>query len=159
MRWLIAEHPEFSDLMSVEVLPQTGLKLSPRQGKKTLAERDRSAAQERKLKPDGHLELITVDWTFGTEELSVRSPHLGKLEREPCLLLSIKDASRLGIIDGDKVVVRSDTGTIEACAAVVENMASGTLVLPRHHRLDWQHIEAAKATLSKEQVYSVKEDQ
>ena len=104
------------------------------------------------------MELITVDWTFGTEELSVRSPYLRQMEREPCLFLSKIDAAQLGISNGDRTTVRLDAGTIEVHASVVENMASGIIVLPRHHRLDWQHLKALKMTLNKKQILRMNED-
>ena len=110
-------------------------------------------------KPDGDLELITVDRTFGTEELSVRSPYLRQMEKEPCLFLSKQDAAPLGISDGDRVAIRLDAGTIDVHAAVVENMAPGVLVLPRHHRLDWQHLNAWKSTLRKDQICKVEENE
>jgi NADH-quinone oxidoreductase subunit G len=102
--------------------------------------------------------LITVDWTFGTEELSVRSPYLRQMEKDPCLFLSKKDAAQLAVSDGDKMAIRSDAGTVDVHAAVVENMASGILVLPRHHRLDWQHLKALKMPLNKKQILRMNED-
>ena len=120
-------------------------------------EGDLTGAPESSLKPDDVLELLTVDWTFGTEELSVRSPYLRQMEKEPCLFLSKKDAARLEIFDGDRITVNSNEGTIDVHAAVVENMTSGILVLPRHHRLDWQHLEAPRITLTNDQIYRVKD--
>jgi NADH-quinone oxidoreductase subunit G len=158
MQWLVESHPMFSDLLPVDVFPDTGVRLNPGQGAGTRVERDRPVPIQPDVKPDGDLELITVDWTFGTEELSVRSPYLRQMEKEPCLFLSKKDAARLGISDGDRMAVRSDTGTIEVHAAVVENMAPGILVLPRHHRLDWQHLKALKMTLNKNRILKINED-
>jgi NADH-quinone oxidoreductase subunit G len=80
------------------------------------------------------------------------------MEREPCLLLSKKDSAQLEISDGDRVAIRLDTGTIDVHAAVVENMAPGILVLPRHHRLDWQHLKALKVTLNKNRIFGTNED-
>ena len=72
--------------------------------------------------------------------------------------MSKKDAAQLVIKDGDKMAIRSDAGNINVHAAVVENMASGILVLPRHHRLDWQHLKALKMTLNKKQILGINED-
>jgi anaerobic selenocysteine-containing dehydrogenase len=74
------------------------------------------------------------------------------------LFLSRKDAARLGIFDGDRIAIRSDPGTIDVHAAVVKNMASGILVLPRHHGIDWQHLKALKITLNKNQILRMNED-
>ena len=158
MQWLDEAHPVFSDLLSVDAFPDAGIRLNPGQGNRARVDRDRPVAPQSDFKPDGDLELITVDWTFGTEELSVRSPYLRQMEKEPCLFLSKKDAAQLGITDGDRVAIRSDAGTIDVHAAVVENMASGILVLPRHHRLDWQHLEALKILLNKNRILGMNED-
>lgn len=158
MQWLDEAHPMFSDLLPVDGFPDTGVRLNPGQGTGTRIERDRPVAPPSDFKPDNDLELITVDWTFGTEELSVRSPYLRQMEKDPCLFLSKKDAAQLRISDGDKMAIRSEAGTIDVHAAVVENMASGILVLPRHHRLDWQHLKALKMALNKKQILGINED-
>ena len=107
----------------------------------------------------GDLELITVDWTFGTEELSVRSIHLRQVEKEPCLFVQNDDATRLGLSDGDKVVIQTDTGTVSVNAAVVEKMAPGILVLPRHRKLAWQQLGASRVLLREDQIRRVSEDE
>jgi NADH-quinone oxidoreductase subunit G len=98
-----------------------------------------------------------VDWTFGTEELSVHSPYLWQMEKEPGLFLSKKDAAQLGISNGDRLAIQTDSGTIKVHGAVVENMAPGVLVLPRHHRLNWQHLGALKITLNKNRIFKINE--
>jgi len=158
MQWMVKAHPVFSDLSPVDVFPETGVRLNLGQGTGARIKRDRLAVPQSDFKPDGELVLITVDWTFGTEELSVRSPYLRQMEKDPCLFLSRKDAAQMGISDGDRVAIRSDAGTIHVHASVVENMAPGILVLPRHHRLDWQHLKALKITLNKNQILGMNED-
>jgi NADH-quinone oxidoreductase subunit G len=158
IQWMVEAHPVFSDLLPVDTFPDTGIRLNSGQGTGARIGRDRPVPPQSDFKPDGDLELITVDWTFGTEELSVRSPYLRQIEKEPCLFLSRKDAARLGIFDGDRIAIRSDPGTIDVHAAVVENMASGILVLPRHHGIDWQHLKALKITLNKNQILRMNED-
>jgi len=158
MQWLVETHPIFSDLLSVDVFPDAGIRLNSGQGAGARIEPDRSEALQWDFKPNGDLELITVDWTFGTEELSVRSPYLRQMEKDPCLFLSKKDAFQLKISDGHRMAIQSDAGTIHVHAAVVENMAPGILVLPRHHRLDWQHLKALKMTLNKNRILGMNED-
>jgi NADH-quinone oxidoreductase subunit G len=158
MQWLVEAHPMFSELLPVDGFPDNGVRIDFGQNIGTRNEGDRSVLPQSDFKPDDDLELITVDWTFGTEELSVRSPYLRQMEKEPCLFLSMKDSAQLGISDGDRITVRSDAGTIDVHAAVVENMANGILVLPRHHRLDWQHLEALNITLNKNQIIRMNED-
>jgi NADH-quinone oxidoreductase subunit G len=158
MQWLVETHPMFSDLLPVDAFPGAGIRINPGYGTNGRTERDLTVTPQLDGKTDNDMELITVDWTFGTEELSVRSPYLRQMEKEPCLFLSKIDAAQLGISDGDRATVRLDSGTIDVHAAVVENMASGILVLPRHHRLDWQHLKALKVTLNKNQILRMNED-
>jgi NADH-quinone oxidoreductase subunit G len=148
----------FSKLLPVGEFPDAGVRLDLGQNIGTRNDGDRSVLPQSDVKPDDDMELITVDWTFGTEELSVRSPYLRQMEKEPCLFLSMKDSAQLGISDGDRITVRSEAGTIDVHAAVVENMASGILVLPRHHRLDWQHLETLNITLNKNQIIGMNEE-
>jgi NADH-quinone oxidoreductase subunit G len=89
------------------------------------------------------LELLVVDWTFGTDELSVKSPPLQQLERPPCLSMHTADATGLNLRDGDRVTLATDQGELTVALRVTENMAKGVLVLPRHHRLNWQILGAA----------------
>lgn len=159
MRWLVEVYPVFSELFPVDVFPDMGIKLCLKEAAGSPTEQDRPVISQLDFKVEDHLKLITVDWTFGTEELSVRSPHLRQMETEPCLFLSKKDASQLGISTGDRIGIRSGEGIIDIHATVVENMAPGILVLPRHHRLDWQHLEARRINLNRDKIYKVEEDE
>jgi len=158
MQWLVDGHSMFSDLLFKVPFPGAGIRLDPGQGAGARVEQDLSDTSHPGIESDDDLELITVDWTFGTEELSVHSPHLGQVEKEPCLFLSEKDAARLGFSHGDRVALRSDEGTIEVPLSTAGNMARGTLVLPRHHRLDWQHMKALKIGMNKNQILKPRED-
>ena len=158
MQWLVGTHPMFSDLLPVDAYPGVGVRLNPGYGTNGRIERDLTITPQLDSRTDDDMELITVDWTFGTEELSVRSPYLRQMEKEPCLFLSKIDAAQLGVPDGDRVTVRLDSGTIDVHAAVVENMAPGILVLPRHHKLDWQYLKALKVTLNKTRILRMNED-
>ena len=75
-----------------------------------------------------------VDWTFGTEELSALSECLRELEPEPCLIMHTKDATDMGLIDGERVIIQADNGNLEIKLRVVGNMAAGVLVVPRHRK-------------------------
>ena len=74
------------------------------------------------------------------------------------MFVSKKDAAHLDIMNGDRLAIRSDAGTVEVHAAVVENMAPGVLVLPRHHRLDWQHLEGFRIRLNKNRIFKMDGD-
>ena len=157
MQWLVDTHPMFSDALSRDTFPDAGIRISAEQGTGARVEGDLLDAPQPDIKSDGDLELITVDWTFGTEELSVHSPYLRQVEKEPCLFLSKNDAVRLGIFSGDRVALQTDAGTVEVRAALAANMSPGVLVLPRHHRLDWQHLKALKIGLNKNQILKTNE--
>ena len=87
---------------------------------------------------DQGLELLAVEWTFGTEGLSAMSPPLQKLERSPCLVMHAEDAAGMDLRDGDTVKIETDHGELSIPLCLSGSMARGVLLLPRHHRLDWQ---------------------
>ncbi len=93
------------------------------------------------------LELILVDWTFGTEDLSSWSAHTREAETVPYLAVHPKDAARLGLAPGKRVALHLDGGCLEVDFLVMENMAQGVMVLPRHRQLDWQKVSGLKKTL------------
>jgi NADH-quinone oxidoreductase subunit G len=159
LAWLVEAQPLFGDFPPVNAFPDTGVRLSLGQDIGGLIVGDRSTAPFSKSRPFGDLELITVDWTFGTEELSARSPHLRQMEKEPCFFMHSHDATELGLSHGDKVVIRLNASTISAPVAVVRNMASGILVLPRHREIDWQHLGAFRTMLRRDQILKVSEDE
>ncbi|OGS42487.1 MAG: formate dehydrogenase subunit alpha [Euryarchaeota archaeon RBG_16_62_10] len=70
---------------------------------------------------------------YHTGTMTRRSP---KLEREapvPYVELNKGDASRLGIADGDRVMVSSRRGSITLVARVTERIIPGTLFIPFHY--------------------------
>jgi NADH-quinone oxidoreductase subunit G len=106
-------------------------------------------------KDDEGLEIILTEWTFGSEELSSYSPYIlqAEAEKEPCACMQTEDASRLGISDGDLVALRSaGGGSLTVRIRVVENMARGCIILPRHGRLAWQDLEPSPVQASVERV-------
>ena len=86
------------------------------------------------------LELLEVEWTFGTEELSSYSPNLRELEKPPCIFMQSQDAARLGLRDKDRVRILLDGQALEFDLCAVPNMAEGTLVFPRHRQMEWQKL-------------------
>jgi NADH-quinone oxidoreductase subunit G len=79
-----------------------------------------------------------VERTFGTEELSIRSPILEGLEPPPVLTVHSRDAGRLGLAPEDRVILDLDGGALEVGVEIREDMAPGVIILPRHRRLPWQ---------------------
>ena len=62
---------------------------------------------EPKDRPEGSLDLLVVDWTFGTEELSAYSGPIQQVERNPCLLMRpLRDASQAGVSGEDRCILQ-----------------------------------------------------
>jgi len=85
-------------------------------------------------------DLLFVDSTFGTEELSAGSACLEPLAAEPFAGLNRWDAAGLGVADGDRVSIRSKHGALDVRVKLFENMACGVIVVPRHRKLAWQAL-------------------
>jgi predicted molibdopterin-dependent oxidoreductase YjgC len=97
--------------------------------------------------PAAQAELLPVDWTFGTEELASYAPVLREAEAEPVLCLHPRDAAPTGLADGDRAAVHLPKGSVAVTVRLVENMAPGVAVLPRHRRLDWRKLAEARVYL------------
>jgi anaerobic selenocysteine-containing dehydrogenase len=67
-------------------------------------------------------------------------------------MIQSKEASRLNLSDGDRVVLHLAGGTLEAKVQTGDHMASGVIVMPRHHQLAWQKARAFKVTVSTHQI-------
>jgi NADH-quinone oxidoreductase subunit G len=159
MGWLVEAHPLFGDFPPVDAFPDSGLRLDPGREMGTVKDEDLSITLTTETRSADGLELITVDRTFGTEELSARSPHLRQMEAEPFVFINRHDAAEWGLSHGDKINIRLNAVTISLPVTVVENMAPGILVLPRHPEIDWQHLGAYRIMLNKDQISKKSEDE
>ncbi|UCD89616.1 MAG: NADH-quinone oxidoreductase subunit NuoG [Desulfobacterales bacterium] len=159
LAWLVKTHPLFSKLPPDNAFPSDGIRINPGKDIHFRSAADRLVVPTLASESADQMELITVDWTFGTEELSTRSPHLRKMESKPCVFMHSNDAAQLDISEGDKVAVRSDTGIVSIHVTITDNMAPGVLIIPRHQRLDWQHLGASKITVSKDQIRKIREEE
>lgn len=101
------------------------------------------------------LELLLVEWTFGTEELSGYSPVLREVEPEPVLCIHEDDAAAAAIADGDRVLIHLDRGPLAVSVKVSRRMAKGIAVLPRHRKLAWQKIKGFPARISLDRIERV----
>jgi NADH-quinone oxidoreductase subunit G len=114
-----------------------GLRLIPdEQPEQDLA--SRVAPAPRDQDPPGAMELLLVDWTFGTEELAGYSTHIRQVEEAPRLTMPVRDGARLGFTPGEQVALNLPGGSLRVELAVADRMAPGVLVLPRHRRLEWR---------------------
>ena len=144
--------PALSLVPPLDEIPEAGIRLTAA----TSPESPRSRAGAPHVEPsdraDGNLELILVEWTFGTEELSSLSPHLEKVEKSPCLLMQADDAARWGLEDGDRVSLQMSGGAIEVPLSVKEKMAKGIVFLPRHRCLQWRNVKTSPVLVVASQI-------
>jgi NADH-quinone oxidoreductase subunit G len=137
--WLTKENPVFTNLKLPD-LPEN-IRVIPDQKNGILFSKEWLEELEKPLISIDSLELLLVDWTFGTEELSGYSPYIQQVEKAPYLCMHPKDAMRAGLKDKDRVTLHLDGGPLEIDMSTRENMAQGTLILPRHRKLLWQKMK------------------
>jgi predicted molibdopterin-dependent oxidoreductase YjgC len=99
--------------------------------------------------------LIFPELTFGSEALSIHSECLSELEPEPAVLMHTSEAEGFDLIDGDLISIQTENGRFEAQLKIVENMAAGVLVIPRHRNLSWQIFETGATRIGREQIKKV----
>jgi NADH-quinone oxidoreductase subunit G len=150
--WLAETEPGFKDLRAIEEIPDDGIRIYP--------EKNGSVRYSIKRIKDGsdvddRLELIAVEWIFGTEELSSYSECLTDLEGNLGIFMCRTDAEKLNLAAGDMVSLELDSGTLEANLRLVDNMAAGMLVIPRHKELDWQKMGTGQKLVRKDQIKKV----
>ena len=152
--WLAKTESAFKEIAAIEKIHDDGLRI--------YREKDRSArfaTQRHKggSDVDGRLELIAVEWIFGTEELSSYSECLTDLEGSPGIFMCRTDAEKLNLTAGDRVVIELDRGTLEANIRIKDNMAAGTLIIPRHKNLDWQKMDTGNTWVRPDQIQKQKD--
>jgi len=147
--WLSETIPGFADWPPGGDLPDDGIRIEP-----GAPSPDRFAlvgiARAQDLEET--FDLIAVERTFGTEELSSHSACLTEFAGSPCIFMRRSDARSLSLADGDRIAVELDSGMIEANLQVADHMAAGTLVIPRHRDLNWQKMGTGRARVPKNRV-------
>jgi NADH-quinone oxidoreductase subunit G len=143
-QWMAHENPSFVNLSD-------GVRLRSVEPEQDLFSMDWLTQME-KGGLHGQFELLPVDWTFGTEELSVLSKYIREVEKEPYLLIHPNDASRAHLRHQEEVALQLEGGRLEVKVSIAENLAPGVLVLPRHHQLGWQKIKTLPARVSFDQI-------
>jgi NADH-quinone oxidoreductase subunit G len=138
--WLANYAPVFRHIPSAIQVAE-GVQLSNGQGSKTALSLNGALPRDEADGPtEEYFELLLVDWTFGTEELSSYSKYIHEAERAPGLIMHSEDASRLSLSEEDKVVLHLPGGSLRVEIHRVEDMAPGVMVLPRHRQLAWQKL-------------------
>ncbi len=154
-KWLADIVPELADVNPTADFPDEGLRLNS--GVKTdfRFTTDFSSRPKEHHGNDGNLKLILTDLTFGSEVLSAHSECLQELEPEPAVVMHSSEAHSLDLVDGDSVSIQTESGNFTAKLKVVENMATGVLVVPKHHKMTWQVFETGVSSIGREQIEKV----
>jgi hypothetical protein len=150
--WLVDYLRLPDSLPAVDDIPEDGVRVLAGAATEQRFGLDWAAAINDDLSADERLRLVIVDWTFGTEELSGDSPCLDTLESSPVLSMHGEDAERLGLADEELVVLTTETGSVTVALRVVDNMRAGVLILPRHHRLDWQLLGSGPIRIAADRI-------
>jgi NADH-quinone oxidoreductase subunit G len=146
--WLSRQNPVFAPMRSLGEYPE-GLRLllEAQPGQDFAA---RLAPPE--TPPADRIELLLVDWTFGTEELASYSDLIRQVEAAPVLLMHPREAEKSGLADGDRATLHLPKGSLAVAVKVTPAMAPGVLVLPRHRQLDWRKLAQMPVYLTPEQI-------
>jgi predicted molibdopterin-dependent oxidoreductase YjgC len=115
----------------------------------------RSVESREKPKSFEGLELLMVEWMFGTTEFSAWSDSLDAGITAPYMSMHSKDAEYAGLSGGDRVSVELGNGTLEIMVSVSDRTAEGTLVIPRHQSLDWRKMKDFRVRVLPEKIRKV----
>jgi NADH-quinone oxidoreductase subunit G len=137
--WLAGHLDWQGALPATDDVPEDGIRLLAAAAGERFS-LDWASMTDDRHRTESRLRLVTVDWTFGTEELSCYSRCLDDVAPPPVMFMQTADAEKLGFSDADEVLVTTEAGSVTVALRVVENMRAGVLVLPRHHRLDWHQL-------------------
>jgi NADH-quinone oxidoreductase subunit G len=149
--WLSRQNPVFGQMGLLTGHPE-GLRLVP-ESQPGQDFGGRLSAPE--APPADQVELLLVDWTFGTEELASYSDLIRQVEAAPALSMHPRDAEKSGLGDGDQATLHLPNGSLVVAVKVTDAMAPGVVVLPRHRQLDWRQLAQLPVYLTPEQIVKV----
>lgn len=138
--WLASHASVFSHIPSAVKMAEGVRLINGRESKTALSLEGALPSDEKDAPTEEHFELLFVDWTFGTEELSSYSKYIHEAERAPGLIMHSEDASKLGLSEGCKVALHLPGGSLSVEMHSVDKMAPGVMLLPRHRQLAWQKL-------------------
>jgi len=154
-QWLADTCPELADVDLTAGLPDEGFRLNSAVKTDLRFTAEFSSQHQENQGGAGNLALILTDLTFGAEVLSAHSECLRELEPEPAVMMHIREANSLDLVDGDSVTIQTESGNFTAKLEVVENMATGVLVVPRHRKISWQVFATDVSSIGREQIQKV----
>jgi NADH-quinone oxidoreductase subunit G len=146
-----AEHPALEGLAQGGQ-PADGIRILPGKSGRGDRWKSLSAGSGKLPKISWGLELLTVEWMFGTTEFSAYSDSLNAGLSEPYMAMHLKDAQRAGLSDGDRVILELDNGDLEIAVSVSDRTAEGVLIVPRHQALDWRKMTGAPVSVPLEKI-------
>ncbi len=149
-------HPLFAALPAADDFPPEGVRLITEGSRAEAFQVDRTAFEGFKS-PDNDIQVLLVEQTFGTEELSAYTHYLTALQPTPCAFIHRIDAQRFDLADGDRVTLHTERGDLTVQLRVRERMAASVFVLPRHRRLAWQIFKTGQRKLSVDQIRKAEE--
>jgi NADH-quinone oxidoreductase subunit G len=147
--WLATHVPAFEKLLESFSREESFRLVPEKQPTKDFSD---AHSREKDRRGEEQMELLLVEQTFGTEELSVYSRFTREAEKPPCLTMNTRDADRLGLTHGDPVSLQVNGGSLEVGLQAVETVAAGVMVLPRHRNLPWQVFEAPRVSVPIERI-------
>jgi NADH-quinone oxidoreductase subunit G len=151
---IAAEHIAFEGLAGGNY-PADGMRVLPGKSVREGPWTSWSAESATRSKSYDGLELLSVEWMFGTTEFSAYSDSLEAGLSEPFMSMHTKDAERAGLSDGDIVAMELDNGTLEIAVSVSDRTAEGVLVVPRHKSLDWRKMKDFSAWVLPEKIRKI----
>jgi NADH-quinone oxidoreductase subunit G len=101
------------------------------------------------------MELLLVDWTFGTEELSCYSRFTMKAESTPRFQMHPDDAARLGLAEGDRIAITLNGGEFSLELTLASSMARRMIIAPRHRQALWQKINEVPCVVGDQQIHKL----
>lgn len=101
--------------------------------------------------PDS-IELLLVDKTFGTEELSAYSRPAREAGKRPYLTMATEIGRRIGLQTRDHAVLTLDNGELEVEVELNDQTAPGVMILPRHDQIAWQKMAAFPIRLTLDRI-------
>ncbi|MHB9073604.1 MAG: NADH-quinone oxidoreductase subunit NuoG [Desulfobaccales bacterium] len=149
--WLARQNPVFSRMASLPGHPE-GVRLLPEANPEPdFAVHFNPPA----ILPPDTVELLLVDWTFGTEELAGYSDILRQAEMLPVLCMHPRDAEKSGLTDGNRATIHLPKGSLAVTVKLSAAMAPGVVVLPRHRQLDWRKLLKTPVFLNSQHIVKV----
>lgn len=153
--WLLmAEEHERLGVFREDNYPVNGFRIAAEESSPSLFAA-RPSLPPKRQPPGKTVELFTVEWLYGTEELSSYSDIVQPLVKDPCLVLNASDAEGAGLADGEAVRVRLEEDFLELVLCVSPDAAPGTAFLPRHRRLDWRTLKRVPPTISLDRIEKI----